>query len=112
MLRIQFETKNDPDVLAQSYYPKNCQKKAYMVKTTGIKAGFRLEITESGVRTHTADINTPDFLKHSVPDLTVQPNFFGPKTLLPHGNVCYIPNLTDSVLMWSPNGSKIMYVAE
>ena len=71
MTRLPFETKHDQDVLAQAYYPKDTSKKAYMVKTSGIKAGFRLEVTNSGVRTHTAEINTPDFLKHSVPDLTV-----------------------------------------
>lgn len=112
LLRLPFETKSDPEVLAQAYYPKDTSKKAYMVKTAGIKAGFRLEVTQNGVRTHTAEINTPDFLKHSVPDLTTKPNFFGPKTLVPHGAVCYVPNLADQTLMWSPNGSKIMYLAE
>jgi hypothetical protein len=75
-----------------------------MVTTTGIKAGYRLEINEDGVRTHTVEINTPDFLKHMVPDLTVKPCLFGPATLSVHGSVAHEANLVDQPLMWSPNG--------
>jgi hypothetical protein len=95
LTRLPFETKNDPDTLAQAIYTKDTSRKAYMVKTTGIKAGYRLEINDQGVRTHTVEINTPDYLKYIVPDLTVKPCLVGPKAFTPHGNVCHVPNLVD-----------------
>jgi hypothetical protein len=47
-----------------------------------------------------------------VPDISSKPCLYGPKALTPHGKVCLIPNLTDKPLMWSPNGTKVMYLAE
>lgn len=83
-----------------------------MITTTGVKAGYRLEVTQDGVRTHTVEINTPDYLKHMVADLTIKPNLFGPTALSVHGAVVHEANLVDQPLMWSPDGSKIMYLAE
>lgn len=110
--RLNFESKNDGDTLTTSVFKKDTSKKAYMVKTSGVHEGFRLEINENGVRTHTVQISTPSYLNHLVPDLDKKPCLYGPKALTPHGKVCYVPNLTDSTLMWSPDGTKLMYLAE
>jgi hypothetical protein len=83
-----------------------------MMTTTGVNAGYRLEINENGQRTHTVQISTPSYLKNMVLDLTVKHNLYGPKALTPHGKLCTIPNLTTTTLVWSPDGNKIMYLAE
>ena len=95
LTRLNFDSKNDGDTLATSAYTKNTSKKAYMVKTSGIHEGYRLEINENGVRTHTEQISTPSYLNHMVHDLSSKPCLYGPKALTPHGKVCYVPNLAD-----------------
>lgn len=112
LVKLNYDSKCHSDTLATAMYTKDTSKKAYMVKTTGVHAGYRLEINQHGVRSHTVEINTPSYLKNVVPDLSVVACYHGPKALTPHGKVCYIPNLADQTLMWSPDGQKIMYLAE
>lgn len=107
LTRLGFQSTVDSKILAEAPYKKKTSKKAQMRK---LDEGYALEIWENGFVTHHVEVTKNSKKNYSVAYESEKNDIL--KTPEIHGTFCNCAYLTASPLVWSPDGTKVLYMAE